>query len=231
MSRLKRMPNENDKTKRWPRLAELFLIYAGLPLIVFFEPEWIGYFDRFGIRRVPKIPMLLLLTFYCLFRLLADRSFDIRQLWNVREIHAYGREVWRRFGWGMLVMFVVAAKLRPDDLFVFPRERVEIWRLVMLLYPVLSAYPQEIVYRAYFFQRYERLLGTAGTVIASTAAFAFLHIVFDNWPAVLLTILGGAIFSITYRDTRSLYVVTVEHALYGCFGFTVGLGRYFFEGR
>ncbi len=45
-----------------------------------------------------------------------------------------------------------------------------------------------------------------------------------------MTIVGGWIFASRYRRTRSLFTVSVEHALYGMLVFTVGLGQYFYHG-
>ena len=67
-------------------------------------------------------------------------------------------------------------------------------------------------------------------VIASGLLFAFSHVVFRNWPAMALTLIGGVLFATTYRRTRSLLVCLVEHALYGLLIFTVGLGRYLYLG-
>jgi len=41
---------------------------------------------------------------------------------------------------------------------------------------------------------------------------------------------GGWLFGGTYRRSRSLGLVCLEHALYGDLIFTVGLGQYFFHG-
>jgi membrane protease YdiL (CAAX protease family) len=129
-------------------------------------------------------------------------------------------------------LFVLAVWLfAPDSLFALPRQRPLIWLLVMLLYPLLSVYPQEIIFRAFFFHRYRTLFGDgAGLVVSSAAAFGFVHIIFRNWLAVGLTLAGGILFARSYRRTRALLFVAVEHALYGCLIFTVGLGHYFFEG-
>ena len=67
-------------------------------------------------------------------------------------------------------------------------------------------------------------------VIASAVAFGFVHIVFLNPIAVGLSVVGGVLFALTYLRTRSLLMAAIEHGLYGCLIFTVGLGRYFFHG-
>ena len=101
----------------------------------------------------------------------------------------------------------------------------------MVLYPVLSVYPQGLLYRAFFFDRYADLFpGKWTMILASAAAFAFMHIVFRNWPAVALTFAGGLLFAVRYAETGSLTTSCFEHALYGCWLFTVGLGQYFYHG-
>lgn len=105
----------------------------------------------------------------------------------------------------------------------------------MILYPVLDVYPQSILYRAFFLQRYVDLApnGIAGRwamILASATASSFLHIIFRNWIAVVLTFFGGILFAWRYVETGSLLTSSVEHALYGCWLFTVGLGEYFYHG-
>jgi membrane protease YdiL (CAAX protease family) len=55
-----------------------------------------------------------------------------------------------------------------------------------------------------------------------------MHIVFRNPLAMALTFAGGILFAWRYEKTGSLFVSSFEHALYGCFLFTIGLGRYFY---
>lgn len=117
------------------------------------------------------------------------------------------------------------------QLFDLPRTQPRLWLGILAFYPLFSVYPQELVYRALFFARYRPLFSSArATAAASAAAFGFVHIVFQNWPAVLLTLLGGWLFADTYARTYSLRLVWLEHALYGGLMFTVGLGRYFYHG-
>jgi uncharacterized protein len=55
-----------------------------------------------------------------------------------------------------------------------------------------------------------------------------MHILFHNWIALALTFPGGILFALRYCNTRSLAVSSLEHALYGCFLFTIGLGQFFY---
>ncbi len=103
--------------------------------------------------------------------------------------------------------------------------------MVMCLYPLLSVVPQEIIFRPFFFRRFEPLFPRPWLMLAASAiTFGFAHVLFQNWVAVLMCMAGGLIFAITYQRTRSLAVVWFEHALYGCFIFTIGLGTYFYHG-
>ena len=91
--------------------------------------------------------------------------------------------------------------------------------------------PQEALYRRFLLLRYQRLFGSgAGSVLTSAAAFGFAHIVYGNALAVGLSAAGGLLFAASYRRHRSLALVCLEHALYGCLVFTIGLGRFFYTG-
>jgi len=117
----------------------------------------------------------------------------------------------------------------PGRFLNFPRERPWLWLAVMVLYPVLSVFPQELFYRVYFFRQFRSLFGDRwGMVIASLVAFSWVHIIFRNPYAIGLTAVGGYYFADTYRRSGSLRLVCTEHALYGCLVFTVGLGEFFY---
>ncbi|HVY55583.1 MAG TPA: CPBP family intramembrane glutamic endopeptidase [Thermodesulfobacteriota bacterium] len=119
----------------------------------------------------------------------------------------------------------------PESFLSFPRERTGIWILVMFLYPVLSVWPQETLYRAFIYGRYAPLFGTGtGYMLASAIAFGYMHIIFINSIAVVMSVIGGLLFASNFARNRSLGLVSVEHALYGCLIFTIGLGKFFFMG-
>lgn len=201
-------------------LIEGIGLYIGLPLLFYFD-----------LIPVPKIAALLAVVLLCVLVLWFDSSLDISRLF--RRPEAAGPGLKRLAGRGLAVALAVCLLvlwLQPAELFSFPRERPVVWMVVMLLYPLLSALPQELIYREYFFQRYGPLFSSdRARVVASAAAFSFLHIIYDNGWAPALTLAGGLLFADTYLRTRSLYTVSVEHALYGCLVFTIGMGNYFYE--
>jgi hypothetical protein len=67
-------------------------------------------------------------------------------------------------------------------------------------------------------------------IVAGAAGFAFMHVIFRNWVAVPLTFAGGLLFAVRDAETGSLATSSFEHALYRCWLFTVGLGRFFYHG-
>ena len=87
------------------------------------------------------------------------------------------------------------------------------------------------MFRSYLFARFSgRLLPPVAMLLVSGLGFGFAHIVFGNWVAPTLCAIGGLLFAQTYQRTRSLALVAIEHALFGDFIFTLGLGRYFYHG-
>jgi membrane protease YdiL (CAAX protease family) len=118
----------------------------------------------------------------------------------------------------------------PGLFLSLPRLHPVFWVVIMVLYPLLSVWPQEVIFRRFLFHRYAGIFGQRGVVAASALAFGFAHIIFLNWIAVALTTVGGLMFARNYARERSLWLVCLEHALYGCLVFTIGLGQFFYTG-
>lgn len=137
----------------------------------------------------------------------------------------------RRFILCAAALTALTAWIEPTLLFSFLREQPRIWLMVMLLYPLLSVIPQELIFRSFFFHRYLPLFASPHLMaLMSAIMFGFSHLLFQNWVAPLLCVAGGWLFATTYARHRSLALVSLEHALYGDFIFTIGLGRYFYHG-
>lgn len=166
-----------------------------------------------------------------LVMLLRDRSFARAQLWNKGPMKAALPRILAQFAIFGTAMAALVWHFRPEWWLSMPREHAGMWALLMVGYPLLSVYPQNVLYRAFVFQRYRPLFGDGWNMIfASAAAFSAAHIVFQNWTAVALTAVGGVFFAHTYTRTRSVLAASVEHALYGCAVFTVGLGHFLYAG-
>lgn len=214
------MAGEAPRPSRFLRALECGLIFGLGPALV-------------DLRDFNKLLIPLLLTFalVCLLVLLLDRSFERRRLWNWRGAM---RDLPR-----MLMVFVLGAGAiavfthlyAPERILAFARGAPLAFAMVMLLYPFFSVYPQEMVFRTFFFHRYACLFGHPIAMIgASGLAFGWAHVVLENWIAVVLSTIGGVLFAWTYHRTRSTLASSIEHALYGDFIWTIGLGVYFYAG-
>lgn len=187
----------------------------------------------------------------CLVWLLLDPTFDRAQLGRFR---AAGRELPRiafNFAVGGLIVLGLAVllhfvprlvwpgadasqlaeyahRLRP---FRFPQSNTRLYLTIMVFYPLVSVYPQEVIFRTFFCHRYAPLIRSRwALIIACGLAFAWAHIIFRNWVAVTLCLPGGMLFAWTYLRSRSTVAASVEHALFGDWIFTVGLGTLFYTG-
>lgn len=200
-------------------LIEFLLLFVALPLIFYFD-----------LVDFPKIPALILVALFCAIIIMLDSSFRKGITVRASVSKPLLRKMLLRFSLiaGALTLFTLY--LDPSQLFIFPRTRPSAWIMVMLLYPIFSALPQEFMYRTYFYHRYKSLFPRPILLFfMSVFSFSFIHIIFDNWIAVLFTLFGGYIFTKTYEETDSLLITSLEHALYGAFLFTIGLGQFFFE--
>jgi uncharacterized protein len=199
---------------------ECGLIFIGFPLLIKY-------------RIVPNFPIPYLLTagLAAFILLRHDPSFGAARLLAWRNGRAFLPELLVR---DVLCLVLLGAAVRlfaPELLFSLIRHRPWLWVAIMILYPLLSVYPQEVLYRAFFFHRYQDLFGSGWAMfLASALAFGFVHIVFGNWLAVGLCIMGGLLFSWTYHQTGSLLLTCLDHAIFGNFIFTFGLGQFFYQG-
>ena len=119
-------------------IAEFLLLFVVFP---------VGF--RFLSLRLSPIPFLWVAAGYCLWVLRRAPEFDRTRLWNAAAL--------RRALPGMLLLFLVVAlgmtlvvwRLFPRQLFSLVRGHSWFWVVVMVLYPVVSVYPQGIIYRAF----------------------------------------------------------------------------------
>ncbi|RLD28348.1 MAG: CPBP family intramembrane metalloprotease [Bacteroidetes bacterium] len=113
-----------------------------------------------------------------------------------------------------------------EALFNVLLNKPKLWIFILFIYSFFSVYPQELIYRTFFFQRYKTLFTNKNLIIFINAiVFSLAHIFFRNSLVMALTFLGGILFAITFYKTRSTLLVTIEHAIYGSWLFTVGMGN------
>lgn len=132
-------------------------------------------------------------------------------------------------GAAVCVAFVMA--INPHSFLNIPLQRPGLWLIIMVFYPLLSALPQEIIFRTLFFERYRVLFpGMVLPIIANGAIFGFGHLFYDNWITITLTACGGMVMGWAYMRNRSTLLAWVLHSLAGQMVFTSGLGQFFYHG-
>ncbi len=198
-------------------LIEIFLMFVSPPLLIVF-----------GL--LPKESVMLILwaaTLYAYLHLRRNKiklfAFDFK-----REV-LYA--VLKRYLLVSILMTLFVLAYEPENFLALAKSRPLFWLLVMLLYPFVSAFVQEILFRNYFFYRYESLFkgDLLLFVFVNALLFAYVHIIFENWIAVIFTFFGSLLFTHTYLKTRSTLLTAIEHSLYGNTLYTLGLGHYFFH--
>ena len=114
----------------------------------------------------------------------------------------------------------------PDKLFEFMLREPTFYVFILFIYAFFSVYPQELIYRTFFFQRYEEFFRNKSLLIFVNAViFSLAHFFLRNTLVFILTFMGGILFALTFYKTRSTLMVSIEHAIYGSWLFTVGMGE------
>jgi len=202
-------------------------------LFVFF-PWWVDIREHSGLL----IPFLVVTAVLCFAYLLWDHSFDRSRLWNGAAFKKHLPRILLTWLLGIAVMIGVTLWIdrqqwAPEQikLFGFIKQSPQVWAIIIVLYPLFSVYPQEIILRTFFFQRYKILFThPAAMIVANGLVFAWVHIIFQNWVAVVLCVPSGMLFAYTYWKSKSTITSGFEHALFGNAMWTIGLGWFFYGG-
>src|SRR3974390_392111 len=138
--------------------AEVTAMYVVIPLLFYY-------------RVLPNYPLpfllLCVLVVYLLLR--HDPSFDRRHLWKLASVRAGLKPVLVRAAVLCTLIGLGVWVFMPERLFSFVRHAPGFWAGGMLLYQLLSVYPQELIFRAFFFHRYRRLFGQGMATVAASA--------------------------------------------------------------
>lgn len=196
------------------RLIEMFIIFVLIPVSLVLE---------FSIRL--KIAIMLIGFIYIL-----GVIFGVERI----KIHIVKGIKWKRF-WRLtfLKLLVIIGITSVYMLFVEPEnwfkpilQDYRVWILFCFIYSVFSVYPQELIYRTFFFKRYKDLFKNPKLfILVNAALFSLAHLFFANALVMLLTFIGGIAFALTFNKTKSTLLVSIEHAIYGSWLFTVGMGE------
>lgn len=177
------------------------------------------------------LPLVLIAGASCAVYLARTGAMSRRSLWDLTALRTHLPGILAVFAFGGVAVMGVSAGFYPMHFLTFPRQTPGTWAAVMLLYPFLAALPQEVIFRAFFFARYGGLFSNPVTlVVCNGLSFGLAHLLYGNWTALILSTLGGWLFAYRYHRTRSLFIVALEHGLWGDLLFTLGIGWYLYSG-
>ena len=124
-----------------------------------------------------------------------------------------------------IITYFIVSEFYPQELFKSLLDNPLKFLIICLIYIIGSVVPQEFIYRDFFFKRYYNFFpNDILFVLVNGILFSLAHLFFYNKLVLLMTLVGGWIFSFTYLQTRSLRFTILEHTLYGCWLYAVGLG-------
>jgi len=202
-------------------MAEFAALFFGAPLLMALAlpPGWL-------------FPMLFLVTAIGIALLQMTPGFHWRDL-MLRPV----RPAWPVIAAFAVVTLAMAAALMlvfaPRALLALPLREPALWLTILVLYPLLSALPQELVFRVLFFRRYGAILpaGLRARLLLNAGVFALAHLMYWNWVAPAMTFAGGLIFAWVYERRRDFPLAFALHAVAGWIVFTLGLGLWFYSGN
>lgn len=201
-------------------IFEFLALFVIVPLVAWMEIFRIGIFAYFS------IPVFYGLFIY-LFLGYTRSGIRLRIVPIVQAIKAVP---FFRIGAISALIFLIAYIFVPDRFLILPKTRPELWVIILFGYPLISAMPQEFLYRVFFFKRYQTIFPQTNLMIwSNTVCFSFLHFMYDNWVAPTLTLIGGFLFASSWNKHKNFLSIWIEHAAYGLSLFTSGLGQYFYE--
>jgi len=211
------------RARLWGEFAVLFL---GVPLACAYLLRPQDVVNVLAVSAVAGIILLAITPGWRWIRLLIAQPIRDLALLAVFSLVAAG------------IIHTLVMRLAPWAYLSLATQRTELWIMIMALYPFLSALPQELLFRALFFERYGVLFGWRGdgapmpwlAISANSLCFGLAHLFYWNWVAVGLTAAGGLAFAYAYTRLRSFPLAFAMHVAAGQLIFTLGLGLFFYHG-
>ena len=205
-----------SRTRLW---IEFAVLYIGAPLLIALFMPGDLLFPALAVFMVGGIALLWL-----------TGGFDLRDL-----LRGWGRvPVAKVVVFGLITAAIawwIMQTTRPDYMRPLTLERLRFLAMVWTLYPLLSALPQELIFRPLFFHRYGVLFpDQRAGLLVNAAVFSFAHLMYWSWIVAILTFAGGLVFALAYLR-RGFPSAWLFHGIAGNVLFTMGMGAYFYTGN
>jgi membrane protease YdiL (CAAX protease family) len=172
-----------------------------------------------------KVGAVVMAVIYVLIVTVKNKLVSKKSLYSWPK-KSYWKFVFLRFVLLVLISTTLMYLFNPGKLFIVVKTNIWFWLMLSAFYSVFSVYPQEFLYRSFFFARYGKLIKSeVWFIVINALLFSLAHVGFKNILVLALTLIGGVVFAITYYKTKSLLFTSVEHAIYGSWLFTLGAGE------
>lgn len=176
------------------------------------------------------LPALLAVTGLGIWLLSRTPGFRWSDLWRGWDAVRPG-PVLAFAGITLAVSLAAVSVFAPGAAFALLREQPGLLAMIVLLYPLLSVVPQELVFRPLFFRRYGPILPVGAALGLNAAIFSLAHLMYWSALVAAMTFFGGLAFGWAYRSRGSFPLAVVLHSVAGWVVFTVGLGVFFYSGN
>lgn len=197
-------------------ILEMLLLFAGVPF-VFLLPIAVQI----------KVGLFLLAAIYVIIIAIRERKKKVFQTRNCNQIVVF-QKILLRLAIIVIGTITVLYFTNKEDLFNVISTKPLLWLQFSGVYLLASVIPQELLYRTFFVKRYQTIFSNETALIITNALlFSLGHIWFKSAIVLAFTFIGGILFIKTYLHSKSIIIVTIEHALYGIWLYTVGYGALF----
>lgn len=120
---------------------------------------------------------------------------------------------------------IITLVFYQDNLFNAIKQNPLKYIIFLGVYIIFSVVPQEFVYRKFYFLRYQSIFQNKWKLILiNSFVFSLCHLFFENLLVMIITLIGGVVFSLSYYKLQSFKLICLEHSLYGSWLYTIGLG-------
>lgn len=195
-------------------ISELIFLFVLMPFVLLLN-----------IPVIVKVGVILLGVIYMVYTLIRNKLMSKKMLFTL-PANSHWKYILLRFVVLVIVTTLLMYFFNAEKLFIVVKKNLGFWLMLSAFYSIFSVYPQELIYRSFFFARYSKLIKNRYLFITVNAlVFSLAHLGFKNPLVLLITLIGGVVFAITYSKTKSLMFTSIEHSLYGAWLFTVGAGE------
>lgn len=200
--------------KKLKLATELFILFIIVPVIL-----------AAPITLIFKLSIFIAAIIYVIATSIKNRYFSRQNLVSINFVKSIS-EIKLRILIVLISTFLLMIFIGLENLFIVIKKNPLMWVSISAFYSLFSVYPQEYIYRLFFFERYKVLFNNKALMLVTNAlVFSIGHLMFYNGLVLIITFIGGILFATTYMKTKSLLFTTIEHALYGVWIFTLGMGE------